>query len=1151
MARYWRFYCTSVYGGRNVSLIELEFLDSLGVNRALNKPFTYSSYFTEDGPVNHHPRNAFDGVKTTNDSNDHILTWASATDAIPAWLAVDLEDDVDITSVELTYRWRTDSLNQSPRAFVIQKSDDNSNWEDVWSVNDQSSMPGRNERRTFFSPNANFTAKIEDRSPPSNSTTLLTETEELLTTTIVNQNYKYINRGNGFISGRILEKTTPTKLTLVETNSRRVIKEVLADNIGQYSFDNIDHRLKYDVIATDVATEWESKVSSRRDPVYVPPVFNIVISGLDGSEVKLDLETEHYFIYPNFSQSTSRSNDHIVSYDKMYDDDENTFALTSTPNGEIPWIMADMGTRVTIDSVLLSSAVWSGFGNLINWVNGSRLEYSDDSFNWSVALTVEGVQPTGKLPFVLDTPTAARWWRLSNPQPASNVATGTFRFEGMAKKLDYVFEYTGNQEYLTVPDGVNRAMFTLVGASGGGGNYSWNHVSGAGAYAHGLMEVEPGQMFVVRVGQGGEGGHRGERAGAGGWPGGGSGSRGDVGCGGGGGYTGVFLGDETPLIIAGAGGGSSSYANPAGAGGADVGGFSGEAQGGTQSWGGANQYDAYDTPTFAIRTGGYLQGGSANNGDMTTYVGDDSAGGGAGYYGGAAGTGDGRSGAGGSSFINQKYMVGKTYAGSGGSTPPAKPKFIGSRDITTVGTGVPSRGDYTRAERGRDGLVMVEFYYDEAPLQFPTVRPIYTMSSRWREGMPATFDNMNTADFTTGAGTHGSGGSLPYPEGPQWIEADLIKPHIVTSVEISGGSLFTEPPNRINWTGGPGTAGYLNGRLLQYSTDRINWETIATVEVNNNSITAYDVTGIEAQYWRLYSPTTFVATNLFRFSYGVPGEIYSVYTMSSKYAPTTGVSRAKMTDGNMQTGAGTNNVTSSREWIMADHGKPVAVSKVTLGAGYVPDWGTTYQYFNACSVEYSNDLDTWTTAFECGEFTDNQIKTFDIEPPITARYWRLAANGWVGATEFSFTFPANPVDLITYSQSSNYPDVPNVTHTAMNDYDNNTGAGTNYVGGADAPPEWIMATLPEPMVCAEIHIGSGVIPGWGSTQAYLDGAMIQCSTDGVNWTDAIEINPGYAVDGETMTFGIDGFNVQRYWRVINFNTYVGLTEFRLVPLAAA
>ncbi|MEZ4734460.1 MAG: glycine-rich protein [Caldilineaceae bacterium] len=131
------------------------------------------------------------------------------------------------------------------------------------------------------------------------------------------------------------------------------------------------------------------------------------------------------------------------------------------------------------------------------------------------------------------------------------------------------YTFTGAAQTWTVPEGVTRATFQLVGAPGGrSGGLSFSHVDGGhGADLTASLPWVPGTNVIITVG--GPGGTNGNEAG--GFNGGGGPYRNSFGlAGGGGGATDIRIGGSAVtnrVLVAGGGGGGGSYGEGPGPGG--------------------------------------------------------------------------------------------------------------------------------------------------------------------------------------------------------------------------------------------------------------------------------------------------------------------------------------------------------------------------------------------------------------------------------------------------------------------------------------------------------------------------------------------------------------------------------------------------------
>jgi hypothetical protein len=243
-----------------------------------------------------------------------------------------------------------------------------------------------------------------------------------------------------------------------------------------------------------------------------------------------------------------------------------------------------------------------------------------------------------------------------------------------SNKKKYTYSYTGADQTLVVPEGVNWIFVKLWGAGGGAGKaggWSYGADGGGGGHTRGLFPVTPGDTLILVIGRGGTTVNGTTQSYGGGGANGGAGD--DRYSGQGGGYCGIFikntLSQPTALAIAGGGGGGGSsrawYGNVGGAGG----GISGQrgaspydgkhgaaGVGGTQSAGGAGGAPF----TRNGSNGSALQGGAGAN---PNYGG----GGGGGYFGGGGGAFSEQNtmggGGGGSGFVSPSGKLTGTYTG--------------------------------------------------------------------------------------------------------------------------------------------------------------------------------------------------------------------------------------------------------------------------------------------------------------------------------------------------------------------------------------------------------------------------------------------------------------------------------------------------------
>lgn len=304
--------------------------------------------------------------------------------------------------------------------------------------------------------------------------------------------------------------------------------------------------------------------------------------------------------------------------------------------------------------------------------------------------------------------------------------SGSVRGYGLFGKVPpglYIFTFTGADQSLVIPGGVNSVFVELWGAGGGYGYFNSNTSSGSGGYVSGYLDTSIDKNLKIVVGKGGMKGNSAAYSG-----------------GDGGGLAGIFKNSvsfSNALVIAGAGGGASGSGSNDGGGGGGGGGLTALAgqndirnaivtggQGGTQSAGGAKGQDAYGAGTQLA--GSQLQGGEGSGatnpgsntqsrsvwnsqqygfGGLGGYAAQGNycgGGGGAGYYGGGGGAqGYSGGGGGGSSYVGALSSVTNLQGSSGSS------------DVNPPGTGsayyIPGVGVGSRSGAGGNALVVIRW----------------------------------------------------------------------------------------------------------------------------------------------------------------------------------------------------------------------------------------------------------------------------------------------------------------------------------------------------------------------------------------------------------------------------------------------------------
>lgn len=134
-------------------------------------------------------------------------------------------------------------------------------------------------------------------------------------------------------------------------------------------------------------------------------------------------------------------------------------------------------------------------------------------------------------------------------------------------------------------------------------------------------------------------------------------------------------------------------------------------------------------------------------------------------------------------------------------------------------------------------------------------------------------------------------------------------------------------------------------------------------------------------------------------STGSPSASELTYTVSqsSIWPGSSTLTTAVLTDGNINTGGGTN--TSGANWIKADLGSAKTIERLTVAGGNPPTYSGAASALNNRLVQVSLDDVTWTTLLTVTGATDTAVSVV-VLPTVKARYLRLfISTGGVGTTE--------------------------------------------------------------------------------------------------------------------------------------------------------
>lgn len=134
------------------------------------------------------------------------------------------------------------------------------------------------------------------------------------------------------------------------------------------------------------------------------------------------------------------------------------------------------------------------------------------------------------------------------------------------------------------------------------------------------------------------------------------------------------------------------------------------------------------------------------------------------------------------------------------------------------------------------------------------------------------------------------------------------------------------------------------------------------------------------------------------------------------------------------------------------------------------------------------------------------------------------------------------IQPFTYSvtQSSVFGSTTSASYERLTDGNLSTGAATNASAN-----EWIRFDLGAVRLIQKLSFAGGSIPNWGSTAAYLNGAILEVSIDSAEWqvlNDSISL-----IIDTAPTFFATGIVAARYLRLrstAKTSNYLALTEFR-------
>jgi hypothetical protein len=401
------------------------------------------------------------------------------------------------------------------------------------------------------------------------------------------------------------------------------------------------------------------------------------------------------------------------------------------------------------------------------------------------------------------------------PYWVSPLATTTYYAQSEIQKYTATFAPSFSQQTFIVPEGVSEL---LVDARGGGGG----RLGGNGGRVQTRLQVIPGQLLYISVGQGGwaaSGGGSPSALGGGGY----SGNYGGVG----GGATDIRIGGNAftdRVMVAGGGGGGYDQRNFAGYGSYGFGGAGGDlvANGGSGGAAGGGGTQTSGGSVQVVNLGYYSQpGGFGYGGASTGYGGVFAGGGGGGWYGGGGGVNAG--GGGGSSYTDPNLCSNVTH----------------------------TKGDTTAVS---DGILKITYSTNSSCGSSTTRVPVtVTVRTRPEVTVPADFNSCAAFPVTltaTGADTYvWQPGNLSGPS--ITVAPGSTTTYTVVGALTSGGCLDTAQTivhiSALQFTGNTTICAGDIATLNVSGADTYTWQpgalSGASVQVSPTTTTTYSVTG--------------------------------------------------------------------------------------------------------------------------------------------------------------------------------------------------------------------------------------------------------------------------------------------------------------------
>lgn len=252
--RYWRIFSRNNHGGSCTTICEVEMKTTPGGASVCTGGTPIRSSFQ----AGWEPTKAFDGIKTGDQG------WASANaDIDGAWIGYDFGagNDKEIVEISITSRGTGGaSIQQSPRIFWFEFSDDNTTWYRIGG-GEMAPAWGLNETRTYEVPTS--VSYVLSHIPEFGS---LQAGLSLIRPASFKLGY---TGGDAKFAGTVAPGIAPiegTQVRVFDAVTRLPAGEGVTNSIGEWEVNGLRPHREYFLVASNADSTWEYTVSSRRVP---------------------------------------------------------------------------------------------------------------------------------------------------------------------------------------------------------------------------------------------------------------------------------------------------------------------------------------------------------------------------------------------------------------------------------------------------------------------------------------------------------------------------------------------------------------------------------------------------------------------------------------------------------------------------------------------------------------------------------------------------------------------------------------------------------------------------------------------------------------------------------------------------------------------